>query len=543
MRWVNFNPDLEQANCCWDQSFINTLVESLPDNVIGTAARYQLDHVKELADLLRSEDRPVLLLTSDEESTFPWEELASDEGILDVNIWVQSPRATHHPTGVLKFIPVGYTMEGWDSVRALPPEHARDYDWTFAGQITHERRKEFWEVFQNPDLQSTGLGLATDSFISPDGWPLDEYRLRLALSKTAPAPSGPVSADTFRCWEALEAGAVPIVDTGPYLKPAYGDGFWELLLGEEPPFPIVPHWEFAPGHIQNIAARYPRINNTVFAWWQGYKRRLRTQLAEDAGVGPDPGAITVVIPTSPIPSHPSTEVIEAVYDSVRERLPGSEVLLLIDEPGPGAIGERLADYEEYKRRLLWLANHKWNNAVPILHKRHLHQAEMLRRAMPLIRTQSLLFVEHDTPLCGEIPFPQMTEAISSGSLNLIRLHHEASILEPHRHLMLGQGKSTIAKLPFVRTVQWSQRPHLASTDFYRWLLDTYFELSDRTFIEDRMHGIVQDAHARYGETGWRQFRMAIYAPEGDMKRSWHLDGRGEDPKAEIYKVGELEEQR
>ena len=92
-----------------------------------------------------------------------------------------------------------------------------------------------------------------------------------------------------------------------------------------------------------------------------------------------------------------------------------------------------------------------------------------------------------------------------------------------------QGTLTLDKdgdsYRFMRTVQWSQRPHLARTDQYRLWIDKFFPVTSNTMIEDRLHGIVANAD-------WEEFKVAIYAPKGSIQRSTHLDGRGVDSKYE-----------
>ena len=51
-----------------------------------------------------------------------------------------------------------------------------------------------------------------------------------------------------------------------------------------------------------------------------------------------------------------------------------------------------------------------------------------------------------------------------------------------------------------------------------------------------MHGIVAEAFNQYGMLGWEQWRLHIYAPEGNMKRSYHLDGRAGEPKYDTEQV-------
>ena len=51
---------------------------------------------------------------------------------------------------------------------------------------------------------------------------------------------------------------------------------------------------------------------------------------------------------------------------------------------------------------------------------------------------------------------------------------------------------------------------------------------DKFFIEDTFHGAIQDDIFPYGEfnqEGWDMHKLWIYHPEGQIKRSYHLDGR------------------
>jgi hypothetical protein len=74
-------------------------------------------------------------------------------------------------------------------------------------------------------------------------------------------------------------------------------------------------------------------------------------------------------------------------------------------------------------------------------------------------------------------------------------------------------------------MQWSQRPHLASTAFYRQMIKNYFNPKSRTMIEDVIHGVVIESCRKDAVMGWYSRRLWIYTPEGNIKRSYHLDGR------------------
>ena len=126
-------------------------------------------------------------------------------------------------------------------------------------------------------------------------------------------------------------------------------------------------------------------------------------------------------------------------------------------------------------------------------------------------------MEHDTVLTGEIPFLEMSEMILSKQANVIRLMIRSDIPPEWDYLMRGQYGN------YTKTIQWSQRPHLASTDFYNHLLRSVFTQDNKTYIEDRVYGI-------FANGDWGKGRIWIYTPEGDMQRSFTTDGREDAPK-------------
>ncbi len=79
---------------------------------------------------------------------------------------------------------------------------------------------------------------------------------------------------------------------------------------------------------------------------------------------------------------------------------------------------------------------------------------------------------------------------------------------------------------FMKTSQWSQRPHLSLVRYYRE--EVLPILADNVFIEDTLHGRIQDditPYDAFNEDGWNKHKLWIYHPEGNIKRSLHLDGR------------------
>jgi len=258
--------------------------------------------------------------------------------------------------------------------------------------------------------------------------------------------------------------------------------------------------------------------------------------------------ITVVIPVSPIKSHPETFVLEETVESIRHHLPTAEIILTFDGVRPEHEHRRQA-YEHAIYNTLAKAR-AWKPVAPFIFEEHRHQVGMLRAVIDEIRTPLLMYVEADTPLVTDetIDVDCVANFITDGHSNLVRLHHEGVIPAEHQHMMHGDDWPNLPEdiaetcpelysdIKMVRTSQWSQRPHVASVAFYRRVLDS-FTPNAKAFIEDHMHGVVDQAYRIDGILGWDQWRLHIYHPtSGNIKRSYHLDGRAGEPKLDGTQV-------
>lgn len=468
----------------------------------------------------------LLILAEDECGDFNTDQLDHP----NLRVWVQTPwlgryQRVDHP------LPVGYRTD-----RPAPLKLERDMDWFFCGQITHTRRQQCARQLRNMDgghLVETSVFGAT---IEQGGLSYPDYLAAMARAKVIPCPSGNVTPDSFRVWEALEAGCVPIAD-GLSPRPDFPAGYWDVVAPGHP-WPVVEDWSTLPEMVATVLSDWDSLAAQCGAWWLRFKRDLRVRLedtlrelgapsAEELSIhvsaGPPPtvaGEVTVLIPTSPIPDHPSTAHIVETVNSIRQyhELATAEIIISCDGIRPEQENLR-GKYLEYIRDLLWLAHHEWTNVLVVLHDEHLHQVEMCRRALDLVRTEAILYVEHDTPLVDPIPWAGMVAALDQ--LDVVRFYHETAI--PHEHGYLHKGEVTVGGHRFERTVQWSQRPHLARSKWYREMLDANFSAEARTFVEDKMHSVAQSPR-------WSG-RIGIYLPEGDsIRRSRHTDGRGGAPK-------------
>jgi hypothetical protein len=344
--------------------------------------------------------------------------------------------------------------------------------------------------------------------------------------------------DANRPLAALEAGTVPILDMRKPQDPQFD--YWALAFNDRDyPMPVVFDWETELRAAMDKALKHwPAQSNVCSSWWQLWKRdtiaKLHDDIAKVSDVDPpaEPATqrVTAIITSSPIPSHPDTAMLEETVQSVRDRLADADILIVFDGVRPEQ-AHLAGNYHEHVRRIVWKCNWEWHNTLPVVMREWGHQANATREALRYVRTDTILFLEHDTPLVGDIPFDELIEEIELGGANAIRFHQDVSIHPDHERLMLDPEPRVINGLPLRRTSAWWQRPHLADAWFYRNMLNDYFPPESRTMIEDRVYGeMFVDCTKR---RGWNDWRVYIYQPDGDMRRSGHLDGRGDEPKFDM----------
>ena len=227
--------------------------------------------------------------------------------------------------------------------------------------------------------------------------------------------------------------------------------------------------------------------------------------------------ITVLIPSSPIASHPSTAIITETLVSVRFHLPDAPIIIMLDGVRPEQ-KQLYGKYLQYMRNLADNPIFFQPNVTLIPFTEHEHQVGLLRKTLPRVTTPLIMFVEADCPLVVDyaLPMKEISEAILSGDVNSIRFLHESHILSEHGYLMCGEIESH--GVPLTKTIQFSARPHVASVAFYEKLLSR-FSRNAKSFTEDFAHSFCQTEP-------WDEWKLSLYTPHGvNQKRSYHTDGR------------------
>lgn len=225
-------------------------------------------------------------------------------------------------------------------------------------------------------------------------------------------------------------------------------------------------------------------------------------------------AITVVIPTSPLACHPSTEIIDEIYAQTRKQLPDAKIMILCDGVHPEELylSER---YEGYTDNLAtrW---HDWKNVELVYFSAWHHQSGMLRQVIlerDVIKTPLVFWSEHDIPLRDEpIDWQGIVDTLLDGQIGGIRF--ELTGDKPKWNEVMGRVEPH--GVPILLSTQFVNWPQVFRLDYLKEFVakfgdaKTYLECSERD-------GIVAQL--------WHKWQYGIYSPEGEIRRCYHTHGR------------------
>jgi hypothetical protein len=164
------------------------------------------------------------------------------------------------------FIPLGCKAGFVNAGHTPKPAAARRHLWSFAGDVKKYTRAEMLDAMSQIDA---GFRHLTQGFNTADCLAIDAYRALLDDTVIVPCPGGWSNLETFRVYEALEAGCIPIVERRA------GFDYFTDLLGPHP-MPTVTRWREAVDLVRALMTedRIEATRQACFAWWQDYKPRL-----------------------------------------------------------------------------------------------------------------------------------------------------------------------------------------------------------------------------------------------------------------------------
>ena len=461
--------------------------------------------VEQINEMIKPLKWVLLVVVCDEENLFEIDKLSHP----NMKRRAQTPRAGKDYNATL--FGVGYAFAARH--RELKK---KTNDVFLSAQDTHERRHSMFDMLSRYVQMRSADGVSgvlnrTKGFTQ--GFSEKVYYDYMNMSKIAPAPSGTCSPDSFRLYEALEMGAIPVADD---ISPRYDSaGYWRSIFPDAP-FPIVGREEITP-ILDDLREDFQHKANNVFAWWIRQKKKYVEKFYSDIDelmgrtreVAPD--EVTAIVTVSPWRDNPDTVIFEECIESIRDTLGDIDIIVTFDGVREEQAYMR-AKYEEFVHRALYLCN-KDGAILPIVFDKHVHQVGAVREALKEVQTNLILFVEGDTAL--RVRTEEVFEILPriGKEYDLIRFYHFDEIPSEHQYLM--RKRTEIPGGSLVNTIQWSQRPHLSTKRFYDKIMG-YFSDNANCFIEDKMHGVAQ--------TPKFDGKMAIYLSDGGAT-SIHLDGR------------------
>ena len=166
------------------------------------------------------------------------------------------------------FFPLGY-KSGFTRAGSPKPTNERKHMWSFAGDPNKSTRAAMIVAMEKVE---GGHIHRTSGFGAADSLSTDAYRDLMEDSVFVPCPVGWLTLETFRAYEALEAGCIPIVERRPGLD------YYTDLLGPHP-IPTVMSWDEAATFISRLKAdEVEALRVKCWTWWQDYKSKLGPEM-------------------------------------------------------------------------------------------------------------------------------------------------------------------------------------------------------------------------------------------------------------------------
>ena len=202
-------------------------------------------------------------------------------------------------------LPTGYWNPAKPQFKTFTPASRRKYLWSFDGELRKSSRLDAVKALRRIEphfLRDTG-----PTYEKPTLSFKPEYQEVLTDSAFAPAPMGNVTLETFRMYEALELGSIPLIET----RRAYP--YFEHVLGRHP-LPSFERWSDATAFVERYArdpAALDALQRSCLDWWADFKVGLSGRVRDFIASAPQDRQGEAAFHTA-LP-HPIWQVAELVH--------------------------------------------------------------------------------------------------------------------------------------------------------------------------------------------------------------------------------------
>lgn len=212
--------------------------------------------------------------------------LLSDENLYEQCEWLHDPgclfcvRNYVHPMYVQhpKVLTVGLGYKRHFQEYLTKTEERRLL-WSFAG-TPHGERRQMFEVFKDLEPNQTH---DCSGFCASDALTTRDYAQTLEQSKFALCPPGQDSMDSFRMYEALEAGCIPVTLSNSrqlHVVPTY----WHAIFRDTPkgelPFIVGDSWEECKSKVKEVikSDKLNIMQTNCTKLWDEQKQMWKTEI-------------------------------------------------------------------------------------------------------------------------------------------------------------------------------------------------------------------------------------------------------------------------
>lgn len=195
-------------------------------------------------------------------------------------------RNYHHPGLSTKFnhvVTFGLGYKNGFKDGTIQNQMGRYYHWSFAGNAHSPERVSCLLPFAS--LIPHYVHTTQESFNSSSGLPTEKYAALMRDSKFVICPIGQGNIDSFRVYEALEAGAIPIVLASTQFQP-YNPSYWHAIFPwmRVATIPMLIHrnWQEAAETMAKILQTketYEDVHSQLIQFWDDAKKIWGTTLA------------------------------------------------------------------------------------------------------------------------------------------------------------------------------------------------------------------------------------------------------------------------
>ena len=250
--------------------------------------------------------------------------------------------------------------------------------------------------------------------------------------------------------------------------------------------------------------------------------------------------VSLIVVTSPIPTHPDTNLIDTAIESVlKMNYPFSEMIISYDKDR-----KNISSYKTYKKRM----KSKYPQFKHLELDKHGHFIGTFHNALNHCKSKYFFLLQHDICLEGKFPIQECLN--TKLDWNIIATHHfkpedcEKDIPEP-THWFPIMKKTRDKNL--LKTYGWSERIFLSRRD---WMMDKLYEYYHKgktvNFIESIFHKefdklwkqqkithfydiSTEPQYMKIYDKFWSEWK--IYNLKSSVAYHKHLHGRTAKPKA------------